>query len=139
MPCHDNVSIHTVTEPDPKTEQALCEARWLILQMAARFGTGSLPRNWQRLVAQHRQGQIEHRRRDRRYVLQELDQQLAELRRDLSEIRKMGGKPGVKLGERLRKLVALRESVKGLGDEDLLEGYWRTETCVARLLKERGR
>lgn len=114
-----------------KLERELCQARWLVLQLASnRRLTGALRQH----VENVRRAQLKHRRADRDDYLKAIDDELAHIDDTISQIKQLGGATlNRTLVKRRLALVIEKRTERRRSDADLLQGYWATER---RLLKK---
>lgn len=101
MPCYVNPDV-------AKHERELCEKRWLFFQVMQYADLSRLPAALSVKYAQERADYIAHRREDKEFLMDYLDRQMA-----------------IRPNDAL-SLEAIKQEVRALTDEQLVETYWGT-------------
>jgi DNA-binding response OmpR family regulator len=96
----------------------------MLLQWAQQ---SEVPAPLRELVAKHRAEQLQHRRGDKKHVLDAIANTLRRLDDDEKEIRRRGGAPTTRLEKQRAELIAHRKRIRALTNDELLAEYWGSE------------
>lgn len=140
MPCHDNDNTCYSRHYSVEDERQICEARWLINQLAnlCKSSSVKISDKLETLINIHNEVQLIHRREDRGYLVNQVRSAITEVDERVKEITKLGGSPDNKILARKKELRRALNQVKALTDDQLMADYWSTEEeCVNKLLKDK--
>lgn len=105
-------------------EKALCEARWVVLELAK---VGKIPARLRELIARVKDDQLKHRHEDRDSYIETLRSLIRDCDDNEQRIREAGGIPGKRLEAKRQKYRDELKRVKAMSDSDLLDNYWGSE------------